>query len=142
VLQVVPTFTENGKVRLQFTPQILHGERVPNPTAAPDGSGYILQWQQATATYQALAWEVTLAPNEYVVVGTRFDREECLGHLCFLRRDEPTPVQRLLVIRTSRPAPGVEADDASETSAHSASASRSPPLAVQAALYSVRGSSP
>jgi hypothetical protein len=73
---------------------------------------------------------VTLAPNEYVVVGARFDRPGSLGYQAFVRADESPPVQRLLVIRTSRTAPDApdDGDDGLE---------RSPPVASQASSSAV-----
>ncbi|HXG12002.1 MAG TPA: hypothetical protein VNK04_19770 [Gemmataceae bacterium] len=128
-LLVVPTLTNDGRTRLRFTPQLRHGETalLPRPTADRSGTySWALREHRPTEAYPNLSWEVTLAPNEYVVVGGRFDRPETLGHRFFVRSDEPNPVQRLLVIRTSRAAPGL-ADDGD-------SLSRSPPLALQAQL--------
>jgi hypothetical protein len=93
----------------------------------------MLQEQLPTESYAALGFEVTLAPNEYILVGGRFDKPETLGHQCFVRADETKPVQRLLVIRTSRPAPGVIA----EAKDHGAI-----PLTVQASGLAVRASAP
>lgn len=137
VVQVTPSLTADGRTRLQFTPQVRHGTCQPvfRPTA--EGS-WMLQDQQPTETYAGLGWEVTLAPNEYVVVGGRFDRPGTLGHECFVRADEERPVQRLLVVRTGRPAPGVTAD-AGDDEARSGGAV---PLALQASGTAVRASAP
>jgi hypothetical protein len=102
-LDVETSLTSDGRTRLRFVPQILHGETSLLPRPAADRSGWILKEERPTERYPQLAWEVTLAPNEYVIVGGRYERPETLGHQCFLRGDEATPVQRLLVIRTSRP---------------------------------------
>jgi hypothetical protein len=140
-VKVVPTLTGEGKTRLQFTPQIRHGEAVPQPVPAPDRSGFVLQFQQPTETYSGLAWDVTLAPNEYVVVGGQADQPDTIGYQCFVRRDEPVPVQRLLVIRTCRQAPGVTPDASFLTGEEEPSPSKTPALALQAAWTSARGSS-
>jgi hypothetical protein len=87
---------------------------------------------QPDEAYPWLSWELTVAANEYVVVGTRLDRPGTLGHCCFLHGEGRPPVQRLLVLRTAR-APGRPALDES--------LSRSPPLALQAGWNSARGSS-
>lgn len=131
-LSVVPSLTDNGQIRLRFTPQIRHGEVTLMPQPAPDRHGWVLQETQPTEVYSSLAWEVTLPPEEYVVVGGRFDRPRTLGHQFFIRADETVPVQRLLVLRTRCLAqdriPGSCAADEEEPTA-----SRSLPLAVQAA---------
>src|SRR5262245_21525904 len=129
-LVVVPTLTSDGQICLRFTPQICHGEAkcLPRPAVARSGTyAWMLQEHRPTEAYSGLTWEVTLAPNEYVVVGGRLDRPEALGQQYFIRGDEPTPVQRLLVIRTSRTRPSpIEDEDITP--------SRSPPLALQAQL--------
>jgi hypothetical protein len=129
LIQVQPSLTRDGRTRLLFTPQLRHGE--PKIAAQPsaDRTRLVLQEQCSTETYTSLSWEVTLAPNEYVVVGARADRPGTFGHRTFIRQDEPVPVQRLLVIRTNRPPPADPAeDDEGEPTAQ-----RSPSLAAQAA---------
>jgi hypothetical protein len=105
---------------------------VPRPSVDRSGIySWMLQEQRPTETYAHLSWEVTLAPNEYVVVGGRLDQPQTLGHQFFIRGDEPNPVQRLLVIRTARLQPGLESAD--DPSLH-----RNPPLALQAAMTGSR----
>jgi hypothetical protein len=136
LLQVVPSPTNDGRTHLQITPQIRHGETGTTLVAAKDGSGWIMQTERPTETLSTLSWEVTLAANEYLVVGARNDRPEALGYQCFFRRDETIPVQRLLVIRAWRasgPAPDGLTDPAEKA------ASRPLPLALQAAWTTVRG---
>jgi hypothetical protein len=138
---MVANLTNDGRTRLQFTPQVRHGEKVLAPRAAADGSGFVLQEEWPTQSYSSLAWEVTLSANQYVIVGARFDRPETLGYECFVRREEALPVQRLLVIRTRRMA----APSSSEIFADSSDeelVSRNPPLALQAAWTKARGSAP
>jgi hypothetical protein len=129
-LLVVPTPAAEGRTRLQFTPQVRHGDAALVPRPAVDRAGtysWMLQEHRPTESYPQLSWEVTLAPNEYVVVGGRLDRPQTLGHSFFIRGDEPNPVQRLLVIRTARLQPVFETEgDGPDRQA--------PPLALQAAL--------
>jgi hypothetical protein len=113
MLSVMPALAPDGRIRLTFTPVVEHGERRLMPGPAEDHSCLVLRPQRDVNRYPALAWDVTLAPNEYVVVGARFDRPESLGYQAFVRADESPPVQRLLAIRTSRTAPDApdEGDD-------------------------------
>jgi hypothetical protein len=131
----VPSVTPNGRISLRFTPQVRHGELQHVPTVAADRSGIVLQSQRPTNTYADLSWEVTLAANDYVVIGARPDRVQTLGCACFLRRDETPPVQRLLVIRGGPMTP--PRGDESEPNELSA---KSPPLASQASWTAVHGS--
>jgi hypothetical protein len=142
VFNVVPSLTSDGRTRLQFTPQVHYGEKALVPRAAEDGSGFVLQEEWPTKSYACLAWEVTLAANQYVVVGTRSDGPETLGYQCFLRRNESVPVQRLLVIRTCRLTAPSPSEILAESSDEDISPSRTPPLALQAAWTKVRGSGP
>lgn len=137
VVTVVPALTPDGKVRLQFTPVIHHGEPALVPRPAADRSGWVLQECRPTERYDQLAWEVTLAPNEYVVIGTGFDRQETFGHQAFVRPDEVPPVQRLMVLRTTR-GPG----DLGEQIGEETISGKALPLAIQAALPDARGIAP
>lgn len=137
-LEVVPTLGSNGRVQLRFLPQVQHGTAALLPRPAPDFSGWTFQQERPTERYPGLGWEVTLAPNEYVVIGARLDRPHSLGHQCFVRTDESAPVQRLLIIRTGS-ASGE--DPATPVIADQPSNMRSPPLACQAAWSTVRGTS-
>ena len=142
IFDLVPILTSDGRTRLQFTPQVHHGEKALLPKAAADGSGFILQEEWPTESYTSLAWEVTLAANQYVVVGARLDCPQTLGYQCFLRRDGPAPVQRLLVIGSSRIAVPSTSEALAEASSDDFSPSRTPPLALQATWTKARGSAP
>lgn len=138
--QMVASLTDDGRTRLQFTPQIRHGDKTLAPQAAEDGSGFILREEWPTQSYGSLSWEVTLAANQYVVVGARLDRTQTLGHQCFVRRDEALPVQRLLVIRTWRMAAPPSAETLADSSDEETPPNQTPPLALQAAWTKARGS--
>jgi hypothetical protein len=135
-LVVVPTLTADGRTRLQFTPEIPHGQATVMPQPTADRSTWMFQKQQATETYPALSWEVTLEANEFVIVGGQLDRPDTLGHRCFVRGEEAVPRQRLLVIHTARLAAAPPADnDGNPGEAEGASSfDRALPLALQAAL--------
>jgi hypothetical protein len=131
MLMVVPRLKSDGRIGLRFTPQIEHGEARLVACPAADHTGMMLQRQRSLCRYPALSWEVALAPNEFVVVGARAERPESLGQVAFVRTQESPPVQRLLVIRTSRTAPG-EPDDTPGDGGFP----RCPPVAYHAACPS------
>jgi hypothetical protein len=132
MLTVVPALAPEGRIRLRFTPQVEHGERKLVPCPAEDHSGMVLLPKRAVNRYAGLGWDVTLAPNEYVVVGARADRPGSLGYQAFVRADESPPVQRLLVIRTSRTAP--DAPDDAGDGLNEETLRRAPPVAYQASV--------
>jgi hypothetical protein len=132
---VVPTLLPDGRVKLVFTPQAEHGRRGLLPQTSDDG--YPVQGQRPVERFTALAWEVTLAAQEYVVVGTHFDQPGTLGHACFVDPDVARPAQRLLVIRAGR-----GGDAAGPADVEAAAPGEAPPLALRAARTTVRGSEP
>jgi hypothetical protein len=135
-LDVVAKLTPDGQTRLHFVPVVKHGEVAQVIRPAADRSGLMMQTERPAKRYECLDWEVTLAPNEYVVIGGRYDLPETLGHACFVRRDEAPPVQRLLVIRTARAAPV-------ETPIEDGTDHWVPPLALQAQwTATARGTAP
>jgi hypothetical protein len=107
-LTIVPSLTNDGRTRLKFTPQVLYGCVVPSFQVAPECNGFQYQCARPNKTYDSLSWEITLAPNQYVVIGTHFDENapddapQSLGNQCFLVEKGHTFTQRLLVIRTTR----------------------------------------
>jgi hypothetical protein len=139
-LTVVPRMTPDGKAQLHFTPEIEYGEQVPDFHPAEDGSGWVMQVQRPCQTYPALGWDVTLEPNQYLVVGARFDQPRSLGYACFVQADAAATVQRLLVIRTSRAGTPTEPDAGADT----VCSRQAPPLAlqVQTPWTTARGSQP
>src|SRR5262249_21977850 len=108
------------------------GERRLWPQASYTGSGVVAQGGRPTELFDALAWEVALWPNEFLVVGSRTAKRPTLGGLFFLGADPAVSAQRLLVIRAGRLGPAVAAPPAGGAA----------PLAMQAATSSVRGCAP
>jgi len=139
-LDVVPSLSGGGQIRLRFTPQIQHGEPMLAAHAAEDNSGFMLQSERPTKSYAALAWEVALAPNQYLIVGARLDRRESLGYQSFLRQDEAVAVQRLLVIRAAHASPAGSEGDSLDSEENEARLGRTPPLVLQASWTTARGS--
>lgn len=135
-LEVTPTLTADGRIKLRFLPQLLHGDAQQLPRPTEDRTGWMLKEERPTERYTNLAWEVTLAPGEYVLVGGRYDKPESLGHQCFLRRDEANGVQRLLVIRTAYAG---KAPNGQAAAFEESTPPRVPALASQATLTSARG---
>jgi hypothetical protein len=135
-LEVVPTPAEGGRMTLRFTPVIRHGAtgRELRPVRDPSGEHrWDLEAKQPTETYASLAWEVTVTPEEYVVVGARLDRDDTPGQCFFLEDGAARLAQRLVVIRTGRMLPDAPAPEPG---------GGAPPLALQAGWRSARGAAP
>lgn len=101
--EVTPTLEGERRVRLRFVPRIRHGQaRVqPGVTRDPDGT---LRWtaeaREPVEDFVPLSWELTVNPEEYVLVGGRIDRPNTLGSAYFLGEGKGT-LQKLLVLRAS-----------------------------------------
>jgi hypothetical protein len=134
VLEVVPTLTDDGKVHLQFMPKVKQGSPALRIAARQDPSG-ALRWdrreEQPEECFTRLAWDVTVAPNEFVVVGTHLNRPDTLGQTFFMALEEEPRLQRLLVVRTSR--------SLAEQAPAETPTGFAPPLALRAGLATVRG---
>jgi hypothetical protein len=133
LLEITPTLVEGGRIRLHCTPHVKHGELKLAFTPLRDADG-VLRWGrrelQPEEVYPWLSWTLTVAPNEYVVIGTQLDNGDTLGEQFFVSGDESANVQRLLVLRTAHvPTPGGPGDKPN----------RVPPLALRASLTAARG---
>jgi hypothetical protein len=134
VLEVVPTLARDGRTRLRFTPKVLYGEKVPDLRPDTDGSNWIYELNRPSKHFPAVAWEVSVAPNEYLVVGGSAEQPQSLGYQAFVQQDASGPVQRLLVIRTNR-----SADSQTGSFEDLARSGQSPPLAEQATAVRAHG---
>lgn len=134
-LDVTPTLTSDGKTRLAFTPKVETGENALPFQPDPAQQSWTIRVEKPCRTYQDLGWEVVLAPGEYLVIGAMVQREKSLGQRSFVQEGS-SPVQRLLVLRTSRAPHG---DTTGEPTLEDiARSSRSPCLARQATMSAVR----
>src|SRR5262249_51475294 len=135
LFQVIPTLAGEGRVQLQFTPAIKHGQQTLTPRSVQEPGGTLrwdLQVRQPMEAYPQLSWRQTVSDSEYIIVGTWLDRRSTLGQSCFIQAEGLTPVQRLLVLRALRSAEDdVPSDD---------QLTRSPSIAAQAGLTAARGS--
>ncbi len=100
-IQVVPSMEADNKVHLTFTPQFEYRDLDKWSRLNP-GVALSLQGQRSTESYSALAWELTVAANEYVVIGARFEKPKTLGFQFFVTPDQDRPIQRLLAVRAGR----------------------------------------
>ncbi len=154
-LSVVPALTTDAaggplgaRTQLRFTPEIQTGSTLPRPSTnnspqSMNRSPLAFAWEgaepKAIEVYSNLAWDITVAPNDYVLIGTWYERPDTLGWQCFARTKEATPVQRMLVLRTTRSTPAVESEIAGNPSWKPTTFSQSPSLAAQASGTALHG---
>lgn len=139
-LDVVAVLTADGKTKLSFTPKVETSEQVLPYQPAPNQSTWLFKPERPGKAYPDLGWHATLAPNEYLVIGTRLDKPGSLGYGALVQDEGPQPIQRMLVIRTNRSLKDAADDEASLEAITSASAS--PSLAAQASMTTFRASRP
>jgi hypothetical protein len=131
--EVTATPASEGRLRLKFTPLIRHGKARVQPHVEKDPDGplrWAVEAREPIEEFPKLAWELTVGPEEYVLVGPRLDRPDSLGAAYFLTADPNRPMQKLLVLRAIQ----LTGQGVDET------LSQAPPLALQAA-WTARGSS-
>jgi hypothetical protein len=136
-VSVLPTLADKGALNLQFTPEIDYGVAQFQAEPSAEESGFQFQHKRPTKTFPALSWELNVSPNQYIIIGAKADRYDSLGTQCFIRRDEPSPVQRLLVLRAWRGAASGEESPWAEDNL--SSTPRPAPLALQAGWTTARG---
>jgi hypothetical protein len=125
-IAITPSLASDNNVRLSLTPQVQYGGVKTAIKPAEDGSGWTCREQAETAMYDALSWDAMLTPDEYLLVGCRFGSPQTFGQECFVRTEEPKPVQRLLVIRAIRQRADAAGTEGAEESA--------PPRAIASAV--------
>lgn len=136
-LEVKPSLTSDGKTKLHFFPKVENGQAALPFQPDPEQSTWTLRVERPSETYKDLGWEVVLSPGEYLVIGGILEKDKSLGHRSFIQEDG-SPVQRLLVLRTSRSQNG--GDTGEPTLEDMARAKNSPCLAAQATMNAVRAS--
>jgi hypothetical protein len=97
LLRVRPVRLQDGWVRLEFTPEVHHGDA--HMRHAATGEGWALRAGQKTDVRQPLKFQVTLNTGEMVVIGAVAGSAESLGQQFFRHEENGRIQQRLLVIR-------------------------------------------
>jgi hypothetical protein len=135
-LDVTARFAGGGTT-LTFTPKVEHAAAAL-PFKA-DKDQWTLNTGKSAKKHTELSWEVTLGPNQYLIIGGRLDREGTLGQAAFTMSDGADEVQRLLVVRNCRAVTSIESKQRSAQDL--VRDDRSTPLAVQASMTATRGKS-
>jgi hypothetical protein len=106
LLQLTPQLAKDGSVQVQVLPQVQHADRkrgMLSPTVALG-----LQSQRPIDGFSSLRFDVPLGLNEYLIIGTQFDRPQSMGYEFFVHNEANRPVQRLLAVRAGRMGQGTD----------------------------------
>jgi hypothetical protein len=132
--EVVPTLEDDQRIRLRFTPRVRHGQARTTPRVETDPDGpmrWAMEAREPVEEFPQLRWECVIATNEFVVVGAQLDRAATIGPCFFLPDGAQSQKQCMLVLRASHVVLGPPKDEG---------LTRVPPIAMQAAWSSARGS--
>jgi hypothetical protein len=91
---------EQGDTLVQLEPRVRHGALPRLPQMARDGQGFEVTGERPEEQFTHLAWEVTITPNDYLIVGGMVDKPKSLGYMCFVQPEGNSQI--LLVIRAPR----------------------------------------
>ncbi len=96
---VRPTWGGDRKLRVWCEPQIQHGEREDRFHPTGDGTGLTVTGEVPTERYPGLGFEVTLGPDDHVVIGSPAGADGTLGAAAFTAEADNQTRQRVLLIR-------------------------------------------
>jgi hypothetical protein len=96
---VRPAWGGDGKLRVYCEPQVQHGEREDRFRPNGDGTGLTVTGEVPTERYPGLGFEVTLGPDDYLVLGSPAGAAGTLGEAAFTAEADGQTRQRVLLIR-------------------------------------------
>ncbi|MBI1347433.1 hypothetical protein GC163_14235 [bacterium] len=97
IFKIKPVRIQEGWVRLEFTPEIHHGEGRMRPT--PTNAGWELRGGQNTDARHALKFDVMLNNGEIAIVSGDGLKPQSFGYRCFCQVADGRRTQRVLIIR-------------------------------------------
>lgn len=104
-LHIVPQCDPSDGVTLEIAPRLYHGEQRLRPEAGPSGGGWSLVGQQDQFTDPRLKCQLTLSPNEYILIGGYAQEPLTFGGQCFFGQDGTRCVQWVIALRAGRMQP-------------------------------------
>lgn len=134
-VSITPRHSKDGRITLQCMPEVEYQDK--KHWLPPGAAGAAWAHGKPIERYQSLAWEVTLSPREFVVIGAFHERGAWLGNQVFGGTSGDQKIQRLLIVRTGRVTP---VESGPELPANASD--RDAPIASQASVSAVRGQRP
>jgi len=97
----VESFPEpDGRVRLEFVPEVHYGQY--GPTVAGHQHAFRIETKRPQKVYDEMAFSATLTPGDMLVLSSLPNRPGSLGHRFFTHERSGQLEQKLLVIRLSQ----------------------------------------
>ncbi|QDU19178.1 hypothetical protein [Urbifossiella limnaea] len=109
---VRPAWAGDGRLKVYCEPQLQHGERADVFRPNGDGTGLTVAGEVPTERYPGLGFEVTLGPDDHLIIGSPAAAAGTLGEAAFTAEADSGPRQRVLLIRGGWRGPPPTADAA------------------------------
>lgn len=100
--RVKPEVTAEGRVKIACEPQVQHGERQDWLRPSADGTQFTLKGEVPLERFSTLAFETTIGPREFLVIGGFAEETESLGAAFYRVESNNRVQQRVLVIRAGK----------------------------------------
>ncbi|MBX9584210.1 MAG: hypothetical protein K2X87_28255 [Gemmataceae bacterium] len=98
---VRPERAADGRVKVWCEPRVQHGERADEIRPTADGTGFTVQGVVPVERFPALGFEVTLGPDDYLLIGSPAAGADTLGSVLFTADAGGRPRQRVLAVRAA-----------------------------------------
>jgi hypothetical protein len=136
-ITLTPRHAPDGRITLHCVPEMEYQDKKSWLPTGAVGPGWLAS--RPAERYDSMAWEVTLTPREFLVIGTHNERDNWLGNQIFGSWQGPAKIQRLLVVRTGTLSP---ADTEWGPTTANQKKDAVVPIASQASIGLVRGQNP
>lgn len=131
-LNITAATGENGRVKLTLEPRIQHGSRQLGWKPNFDATAFTWLDQKVQERFPSLKCEVSLAPEEFLIVGPSETPANTLGGACFMNVSAAAARMRVLVIQAAP----------FEDPARRPSGKKAAAIAAQASRPVIRGQQP
>jgi hypothetical protein len=136
-ITMTPSHASDGRITLRCVPEMEYQDKKSWLPTGAVGPGWLAN--RPAERYDSMAWEVTLTPREFLVIGTHNERGSWLGNQIFGGQQGSAQVQRLLIVRTGTLSP---ADTDWDPSSAVQKKDTVVPIASQASVGLIRGQNP
>lgn len=101
-MSVTVTPLENDRVRVTLEPRVQHGSRMFGYKPTADATGFTWLDSKTQERFPSLKFEATIAPEEFLIIGSSETPANTLGGACFVTVNEQRSRMRVLVIQSSK----------------------------------------
>jgi len=132
LISMTPSHAPDGKILLRCVPEVEYQDKKYWLPTGGVAAGWI--GNKPVERYNSLGWDLKLSPNEYLVIGSFYERGPWLGNQIFAGTQGNSKVQRLLIVRAGHLFPAEPAENLGKDNVI--------PLAAQAAIAAARSERP